>query len=122
VWSVRCEVGGDARKAAPAPAATPAARPKPAPATDDWPATARTGPQAPARPASAKAEPGPQDEEVPYDPEFDGPPSPTLQGFDPGDEPDLDTDSLAVRQTSEEQALESLRKNFNIEKIAEQGR
>ena len=47
---------------------------------------------------------------------------PVYEGFDPGDEPDHDTDSLAVKQTSEEQALESLRKSFNIEKIAEQGR
>ncbi|GIH09019.1 hypothetical protein Rhe02_70860 [Rhizocola hellebori] len=129
VWSVRCEVGGDTRKpAASAAPAAPAARPKPTPATEDWPATARTTPAAPSRPATpgrqapVQAEPGPQDDEVPYDPEFDGPPPPALQGFDPGDEPDRDTDSLAVLQTSEEQALESLRKNFNIEKIAEQGR
>jgi DNA polymerase-3 subunit gamma/tau len=121
VWSVRCEVGGDGRKAA--PPAAPAARPKPAPAaTEDWPTTARTGPAASARPAGTQTEAQPQDEEVPYDPEFDGPPPPALQGFDPGDEPDHDTDSLAVKQTSEQQALESLRKSFNIEKIAEQGR
>ena len=123
VWSVRCEVGGDTRKAAaPAVAPAPAARARPAQAADDWPTPARTGPATPARPAPAKNDAGPQDEEVPYDPEFDGPPPPALQGFDPGDEPDHDTDSLAVRQTSEEQALDSLRKSFNIEKIAEQGR
>jgi DNA polymerase-3 subunit gamma/tau len=61
----------------------------------------------------------PQDSDIPYDPEFDGP---VREGFDPGDEPDPATDSLAVRQTSEEQALESLRQSFDLEKIAEHGR
>ena len=41
---------------------------------------------------------------------------------DPGDEPDVETDSLTVKQTSEEQALDSLRKSFNLEKINETGR
>ncbi|WP_162908410.1 hypothetical protein, partial [Allorhizocola rhizosphaerae] len=61
----------------------------------------------------------PPDDEAPPDPEFDGP---VYEGFDPGDEPDPDTDSLAVKQTSEEQALESLRQSFNLEKIADNGR
>ncbi len=119
VWHVRCEVGGDTRQAQPA-ASAPAARGKPAPVAEERMAPSRTQ----AAKTNRANEPDPQDDEVPYDPEFDGPPPSTvsLQGFDPGDEPDLDTDSLAVKQTSEQQALESLRKSFNIEKIAEQGR
>ena len=89
-------------------------------AIEDWPVTARIG-GAPAH----DAEPPLTDEDVPYDPEFDGPPArsfePMHEGFDPGDEPDLDTDSLAVKQTSEEQAIESLKQNFDLEKIAEKG-
>jgi DNA polymerase-3 subunit gamma/tau len=149
VWTVRCEVGGDQRPtntaAAPAqrpsppagpagarpagtrPAGTKPAAAKPtaarqaaakAPASEDWPETAKLGGSATARSGST-TEPMPQDSEVPYDPEFDGP---VREGFDPGDEPDPVTDSLAVRQTSEEQALESLRQSFDLEKIAEQGR
>lgn len=118
VWSVRCEVGGDQRPASGATAARPKAAAAPAPA-EEWPTTARAGGPAAAR-ASAAATP--QDDQVPYDPEFDGPARPAREGFDPGDEPDVDTDSLAVRQTSEEQALDSLRKSFNLEKIAENGR
>jgi DNA polymerase-3 subunit gamma/tau len=92
------------------------------PATaDDWPTTAKIG----GGPAHDD-EPPLTDEDVPYDPEFDGPPAraaqaPMHEGFDPGDEPDLDTDSLAVKQTSEEQALESLKQSFELEKIAEKG-
>lgn len=118
VWSVRCEVGGDQRPASGTTAARPKAAAAPAPA-EEWPTTARAGGPA-ASGASAAATP--QDDQVPYDPEFDGPARPVREGFDPGDEPDVDTDSLAVRQTSEEQALDSLRKSFNLEKIAENGR
>ncbi len=135
-WSIRCEVGGDQRPAStPAPrtqaptkpaaakpsAAKPSAAkksaPPPAPA-EDWPEPAKLGGATTARSGST-TEPMPQDTDVPYDPEFDGP---VREGFDPGDEPDPDTDSLAVRQTSEEQALESLRQSFDLEKIAEHGR
>lgn len=132
VWSVRCEVGGDGRPAtvapqrasapAPAPKAAPAKKaapkPPPPPAADDWPEPAKLGGANTPRSAST-TEPMPRDSEVPYDPEFDGP---VREGFDPGDEPDPDTDSLAVRQTSEEQALQSLRQSFDLEKIAEHGR
>jgi len=88
---------------------------------EDWPTTARIGGA-----AAHDDEPPPTDEDVPYDPDFDSPPArsthePMHEGFDPGDEPDLDTDSLAVRQTGEEQALESLKQSFNLEKIAEKG-
>jgi DNA polymerase-3 subunit gamma/tau len=59
-------------------------------------------------------------EEPPYDPEFDGPIAPaTHVGFDPGDEPDDEADADAVRQTSEEQALDLLRQTLGAEKIAE---
>jgi DNA polymerase-3 subunit gamma/tau len=84
---------------------------------EDWPTTAKIG----GAPAHDDAPPL-TDEDVPYDPEFDGPPArPMHEGFDPGDEPDLDTDSLTVKQTSEEQALESLKQSFDLEKIAEKG-
>jgi len=146
VWSVRCEVGGGdqrptpsaptraavsplpsaaprppAAKAAPAkkPAAkAPARAPSTAKSADDWPETAKLGGPSTAR-SGPTTDPMPQDSDIPYDPEFDGP---VREGFDPGDEPDPATDSLAVRQTSEEQALESLRQSFDLEKIAEHGR
>ena len=137
-WRVRCEIGGEQRTAAPARSASPppaapsrgakgsAASTKSdsvttsasrAAAVEEWPATAKVGG------ASAHDEdPPPQDDDVPYDPEFDGPAGrPIHEGFDPGDEPDMDTDSLAVKQTSEEQALESLKQSFDLEKIAEKG-
>jgi DNA polymerase III subunit gamma/tau len=151
VWTIRCEVSGEQRPlsapaqrppttslpspAPPAPAKSapskqPAAKPaatKPTAArksaakptgAEDWPETAKLG--GPATAAGGRArEPMPQDSDVPYDPEFDGP---IREGFDPGDEPDPHTDSVAVRQTSEEQALQSLRQSFNLEKIAEHGR
>jgi DNA polymerase-3 subunit gamma/tau len=60
------------------------------------------------------------DEEPPYDPEFDGPVRATDHiGFDPGDEPDDDADSGAVRATSEQQALDLLRQTLGAEKIDE---
>ncbi len=121
-WSVRCEVGGDQRATSgggrtPARGGAPAVA-RPAPSTEDWPAPAQTGPAGRTR-APAHDEPPPADDEAPPDPEFDGP---VYEGFDPGDEPDPDTDSLAVKQTSEQQALESLRQSFDLEKIADGGR
>jgi DNA polymerase III subunit gamma/tau len=86
-------------------------------ADEAWPTTATIGGAAPADVHDT----GPLDE-PPYDPEFDGPPGgrPQLEGFAPGDEPtDEVIDATAARQTSEELALDSLRKNFNVEKIAD---
>jgi DNA polymerase-3 subunit gamma/tau len=63
---------------------------------------------------------GSGDEEPPYDPEFDGPARrPGYEGFDPGDEPDDEADANAVRQTSEQQALDLLRQTLGAEKIDE---
>jgi DNA polymerase-3 subunit gamma/tau len=93
-------------------------------AAQDWPTPARLGgvqadPQrAPSR--GSAADDGPPLAEPPYDPEFDGPPAKvsTHEGFDPGDEPtDEIVDAATARQTSEQQAVDSLRKSFNIEKI-----
>ncbi|MEV0455696.1 DNA polymerase III subunit gamma and tau [Catellatospora methionotrophica] len=139
-WQLRCEVGGDPRAAAPragatAPASAPprstapkAAAPSrtPAPAGDDWPTPARVGGVAPAAPAPAQstgrrapvADDGPPLEEPPYDPEYDGPPPRTIEGFDPGDEPtDEIVDAATARQTTEQAAVESLRRSFNLEKL-----
>jgi DNA polymerase III subunit gamma/tau len=73
------------------------------------------------RSASPKDDTWPDsNEEPPYDPEFDGPVASAAHvGFDPGDEPDDDADSEAVRQTSEQQALDLLRDALGAEKIAE---
>ncbi|MGC1210312.1 MAG: DNA polymerase III subunit gamma and tau, partial [Micromonospora sp.] len=70
--------------------------------------------------------------EPPYDPDFDGPlrsggrpatappPTPTYEGFDPGDEPlDEVIDERTARQSSEEQAVQLLREAFGAEKIDE---
>ncbi len=113
-WELRCEIGGDQRQQAARPVSAPIPqRQAPPPASASPPAApAKKATPAKAVPAKGAA---PSDEDIPFDPEFDG------GGFDPGDEPDVETDSLAVRQTSEEQALESLRKSFNLEKIAETG-
>lgn len=134
-WQLRCEVGGDqrsapARAAAAAPAATgrnaPARSAEPArraaaPSGDDWPTPARVGGAAPAQSTArraAVADDGPPLEEPPYDPEFDGPPPPTIEGFDPGDEPtDEIVDAATARQTTEQAAVESLRTSFDLEKL-----
>ncbi|GIF93822.1 DNA polymerase III subunit gamma and tau [Catellatospora chokoriensis] len=138
-WQLRCEVGGDpraasSRAASVAPASAPPrntpqkaaapARP-PAPAGDDWPTPARVGGAAPAaappQPTGRRApvvDDGPPLEEPPYDPEYDGPPPRTIEGFDPGDEPtDEIVDAAVARQTTEQAAVESLRRSFNLEKL-----
>jgi DNA polymerase-3 subunit gamma/tau len=123
-WRLRCEVGGDNRQqprsAAPAQQRQAPAPPPPPPAA----AATKPRPQAAAAPSRTAptrppaAELAPTDEEAPYDPEFDGPPSAAARdGFDPGDEPDVDTDSLTHSQTGEQHALESLRQRFNVEKL-----
>jgi DNA polymerase-3 subunit gamma/tau len=148
-WKLRCEVGGDqrpsapsgatrtpapARASAPARGAAPSGPAAPgrtaavvaAPAAEDWPTTAPIGGAAPARNGTSPHDEAPL-EEPPYDPEFDGPPSAgrnapakNLEGFDPGDEPTEDViDAATARQTSEQQAIESLRKNFQVEKISD---
>ncbi|WP_144119762.1 DNA polymerase III subunit gamma and tau [Catellatospora sichuanensis] len=135
-WQLRCEVGGDPRAASRAAAAAPASAPPrntapkaapsraPAPAGDDWPTPARVGGAAPAAPAqptgrrAPAADDGPPLEEPPYDPEYDGPPPRTIEGFDPGDEPtDEIVDAAVARQTTEQAAVESLRRSFNLEKL-----
>jgi DNA polymerase-3 subunit gamma/tau len=69
-------------------------------------------------------------EEPPYDPDYDGPirpgmnggaPTPTIEGFDPGDEPlDVVIDEKTARQSSEQQAVQLLRDAFGgAEKIGE---
>ncbi|WP_155369380.1 DNA polymerase III subunit gamma and tau [Catellatospora vulcania] len=131
-WQLRCEVGGDPRAAAVAPASAPPRNtpPKaaparaPAPAGDDWPTPARVGGAAPAAPAqstgrrAAATDDGPPLEEPPYDPEYDGPPPRTIEGFDPGDEPtDEIVDAAVARQTTEQAAVDSLRRSFNLEKL-----
>ncbi|GAA1381402.1 DNA polymerase III subunit gamma and tau [Catellatospora chokoriensis] len=138
-WQLRCEVGGDpraasSRAASVAPASAPPrntpqkaaapARP-PAPAGDDWPTPALVGGAAPAaappQPTGRRApvvDDGPPLEEPPYDPEYDGPPPRTIEGFDPGDEPtDEIVDAAVARQTTEQAAVESLRRSFNLEKL-----
>jgi DNA polymerase-3 subunit gamma/tau len=136
-WQLRCEVGGDPRAASRAAAAAPASAPPrsappkaaaparaPAPAADDWPTPARVGGAAPAAPAqqtgrrAAVVDDGPPLEEPPYDPEYDGPPPRTIEGFDPGDEPtDEIVDAAVARQTTEQAAVDSLRRSFNLEKL-----
>lgn len=137
-WQLRCEVGGDPRAASSrAAAAAPASAPPrnapqkatapsraPAPAGDDWPTPARVGgaaPAAPAQPTGRRApvvDDGPPLEEPPYDPEYDGPPPRTIEGFDPGDEPtDEIVDAAVARQTTEQAAVDSLRRSFNLEKL-----
>ncbi|GAA1610014.1 DNA polymerase III subunit gamma and tau [Catellatospora bangladeshensis] len=135
-WQLRCEVGGDQRPAAsrttaaapasapprnaPARSAEPARRPA-ATSGDDWPTPARVGGAAPAQATARRAQAaddGPPLEEPPYDPEFDGPPPPTIEGFDPGDEPtDEIVDAATARQTTEQAAVESLRTSFQLEKL-----
>ncbi len=61
--------------------------------------------------------------EPPYDPEFDASvSSAAYEGFDPGDEP-MDEDGVAggqaVRQTSEQQAIQLLQQAFDAEPIGE---
>jgi DNA polymerase-3 subunit gamma/tau len=57
-WRVRAEVGGDSRPAAPTPAPAAAATVAERPSNDgDWPAPARPGGNAPARPAESSAAP-----------------------------------------------------------------
>ncbi|GAB4059474.1 DNA polymerase III subunit gamma and tau [Catellatospora paridis] len=137
-WQLRCEVGGDPRAASRAAAAAPASAPPrstapkaapatraPAPTGDDWPTPARVGGAAPAAAptqATGRRAPavddGPPLEEPPYDPEYDGPPPRTIEGFDPGDEPtDEIVDAAVARQTTEQAAVESLRRSFNLEKL-----
>lgn len=136
-WQLRCEVGGDPRAASRAASAAPASAPprntpqkpatparQPAPTGDDWPTPARVGgaaPAAPAQPTGRRApvvDDGPPLEEPPYDPEYDGPPPRTIEGFDPGDEPtDEIVDAAVARQTTEQAAVESLRRSFNLEKL-----
>ncbi|GIG01534.1 DNA polymerase III subunit gamma and tau [Catellatospora citrea] len=138
-WQLRCEVGGDpraasSRAASSAPASAPprntpqkatAPARTPAPAGDDWPTPARVGGAAPAAAppqATGRRAPvvddGPPLEEPPYDPEYDGPPPRTIEGFDPGDEPtDEIVDAAVARQTTEQAAVESLRRSFNLEKL-----
>jgi DNA polymerase-3 subunit gamma/tau len=62
-------------------------------------------------------------EEVPYDPDHDGPVRPgttTFEGFDPGDEPLDDViDEKVARQSSEQQAMQLLQDAFGAEKIGE---
>ncbi|GAA1395355.1 DNA polymerase III subunit gamma and tau [Catellatospora coxensis] len=136
-WQLRCEVGGDPRAASRAAAVAPASAPPrsapqkaaapsraPAPAADDWPTPARVGGAAPAAPAQQTArrapvvDDGPPLEEPPYDPEYDGPPTRTIEGFDPGDEPtDEIVDAAVARQTTEQAAVDSLRRSFNLEKL-----
>jgi DNA polymerase-3 subunit gamma/tau len=69
-------------------------------------------------------------EEPPYDPDYDGPirpgmngaaPTATIEGFDPGDEPlDVVIDEKTARQSSEQQAVQLLRDAFGgAEKIGE---
>ncbi|MEU7822733.1 DNA polymerase III subunit gamma and tau [Catellatospora sp. NPDC049133] len=136
-WQLRCEVGGDPRAASRAAAAAPASAPPrsappkaaaparaPAPAADDWPTPARVGGAAPAAPAQQTGrrapvvDDGPPLEEPPYDPEYDGPPPRTIEGFDPGDEPtDEIVDATVARQTTEQAAVDSLRRSFNLEKL-----
>ncbi|MEU8000807.1 DNA polymerase III subunit gamma and tau [Catellatospora sp. NPDC049111] len=136
-WQLRCEVGGDPRAASRAAAAAPASAPPrsappkaaaparaPAPAADDWPTPARVGGAAPAAPAQQTGrrapvvDDGPPLEEPPYDPEYDGPPPRTIEGFDPGDEPtDEIVDAAVARQTTEQAAVDSLRRSFNLEKL-----
>lgn len=136
-WQLRCEVGGDPRAATRAAAAAPASAPPrsappkagaparvPAPAADDWPTPARVGGAAPAAPPQQTArrapvvDDGPPLEEPPYDPEYDGPPPRTIEGFDPGDEPtDEIVDAAVARQTTEQAAVDSLRRSFDLEKL-----
>ncbi|MDI1464280.1 DNA polymerase III subunit gamma and tau [Catellatospora sp. KI3] len=131
-WPATAPVGGTAQ-----PAATPAAPAAPAASRTAHPAPRRDAPtggraaQAPAAsrtPASAgagrrttAADDGPPLDEPPYDPEFDGPPPGGVrayEGFDPGDEPtDEVVDPATARQTTEQAAVDSLRRSFNLEKI-----
>ncbi len=74
------------------------------------------------RPAAPKAEDSwaGTGDEPPWDPEFDGPVTPTVHvGFDPGDEPLDDETDLATRPTTEQQALDLLRDALGAEKINE---
>jgi DNA polymerase-3 subunit gamma/tau len=76
----------------------------------------RAAPATQARGDDAWADTG----EPPFDPEYDGrTPSAGHIGFDPGDEPDDEADASAVRQTSEQQALDLLRQTLGAEKIGE---
>jgi DNA polymerase III subunit gamma/tau len=83
----------------------------------------RTGPgRQAARAGTSGAEwSGSAGEEPPYDPDYD-PPSRdprAYEGFDPGDEPLDDVDERAVRQTSEQQALQLLHEALGAEKIGD---
>ncbi|MBV1853380.1 DNA polymerase III subunit gamma and tau [Catellatospora tritici] len=130
-WPATAPVGGTAPAAA-APVSAPAERPAAAPAaprrtaapagrTGQAAATGRSQAPAPAGRRASAADDGPPLDEPPYDPEFDGPPPGGLrayEGFDPGDEPtDEVVDAATARQTTEQAAVDSLRRSFNLEKI-----
>jgi DNA polymerase-3 subunit gamma/tau len=105
--------------------------PPPRPAEPERPASRGKAPAAPARPAKAAPargrpapaargrDSGPPPDEPPFDPDYDRPPAGPggYEGFDPGDEP-LD-DANSVRVSSEEQAKQALSAQFIVEKIGD---